>query len=82
MLVSPLLLLLLAPVVASGGNQSDTDGCLVREADETNVWVIHSDDTRNWLGRAACIGRAATWPGPAIDAVPKALWWAGQVCDQ
>ena len=75
------VLLLLAAAAASAihqGAENDTTGCLVRESDESDVWVIHaasatSSGRRNWVEGAPedCVARATLWPPADIDAVPK-----------
>eukprot|EP01051_Picozoa_sp_SAG22_P003165 SAG22_NODE_151_length_17414_cov_7.812128_12_plen_492_part_00 len=69
------LLLYTAPWAAAAPavrNQSDTTGCLVKQDDEHSVWIVHTDNTRNWIPSmpAECFEEATVWPDQAVNLAP------------
>lgn len=62
-----------APTPVPAG--SDSAGCLFTDVDSTDVWVRHSDGTRDWLpGKfmsKGCQNKATKFSNDAINAIPK-----------
>ena len=48
----------------SSRNDTDTQGCLVMVKGQNNIWIVHSDGSRNWVGKptSGCAGNALFVP--------------------
>ena len=59
---------------------ADVDGCLIKGTDNAYVWIIHADNTRNWLSSpsAACKNKALPVDGGTINSYPKRHSGVGQ----
>ena len=50
---------------------NDTAGCLVRKKGSDDVWIVHSDGTRNWLSEPPAGSLDAAYSVPSMVPYPK-----------
>jgi hypothetical protein len=65
----PTAVLSAPPARTEDGNA--TSGCLVQVADQSYIWVVHEDGTRNWLGTVEPSWHAAALTITNVTIYPK-----------